>query len=333
MALYLLLLISEMQEHRQPVTTRGEVISVSVVVATRDRHELLRRCLHSLRESRYPPAEIIVVDSASREPSYTLAVASEFGASVVLTDIPGAGHARNLGAHVASSRVIAFTDDDAWVDPDWVGEIAAGFHDDVVDAVVGPVWVDDANIQKVMELPRHCAPGPDREIFSRKYPDWFDRLAFGGIGLGANLAVRRSRFRDRALFRPCLGAGAPIGGDETYFLFNLVARGGTVVNLPDAKVYHPAQSPARINEISRSSLAYLLLLLANNPRLLAKFTRRLLRRRRPIVQARSDDKGAARANRSLNAFRQFVAVPGLLLAAWRHERLVSQANTSSRAIS
>lgn len=321
-----------MQERRQRVTIRGEVISVSVVVATRDRHELLRRCLHSLRESRSPPAEIIVVDSASREPSYSMAVASEFGASVVLTDVPGAGHARNLGARVASSRVIAFTDDDAWVDPGWVGEIAAGFHDDRVDAVVGPVWFDDANIQKVMELGRYFDPGSDREIFSRKCPDWFDRLAFGGIGLGANLAVRRSRFHGRALFRTCLGAGAPIGGDENYFLFNLVAEGGMVVNLPDAKVYHPAQSPARLAEISRGGLAYLLLLLANNPRLLANFTRRLLRRRHPIARAHSDHKAAACPRRLLKAFRQLAAVPGLLLAAWRHERLVSKAATSNSAI-
>lgn len=93
------------------------------------------------------------------------------------------------------------------------------------------------------------------------------RLAFGSIGFGANLAVRRSTFQRYGLFRNCLGAGAPIPGDENYFLFCLVTHGGLVVNEPRARVTHPPQPPERIRELRRARLAYVLYLLSTQPRL------------------------------------------------------------------
>jgi glycosyltransferase involved in cell wall biosynthesis len=309
----------------QTAASSPSQLTVSVVVATRDRPDMLRACLASVRQSMRSADEIIIVDSASQKPIASSKVAREFGAALVLTDVPGAGHARNLGARMASGEIIAFTDDDAQVDAEWIGELAQAFSDQTVDAVVGPVFVQGSSPPVVMGVSETLDPSRDAAHFCRTAPDWFDRLAFGAIGLGANLAVRRCRFRGRELFRSSLGAGAPIAGDEGYFLFSLVAKGGVVVNAPQARVYHPAQTIERTSDIRRGTLAYILYLLAGHPTLLLHFARRLLR-----VRARADGVQRPRGRRSMGGWARkdlvdiVLAAPGLLLAAWRHERRVSQ---------
>src|SRR4051795_77531 len=64
-----------------PSTACGEATlaetPLSIVVATRDRPELLGRCLAALATSVRSGDEVLVVDSASREPAAVAAVAAE----------------------------------------------------------------------------------------------------------------------------------------------------------------------------------------------------------------------------------------------------------------
>ncbi|HEY5942500.1 MAG TPA: glycosyltransferase [Solirubrobacterales bacterium] len=81
----------------------GEEPRVSVVVPTRDRPELLRRCLAAL-EAQSVPVEIVVVEDSERR---------------------GPAWARNEGVRRARGEVICFTDDDCAPEPGWAEALSA----------------------------------------------------------------------------------------------------------------------------------------------------------------------------------------------------------------
>src|SRR2546423_3291355 len=98
-------------------------LTVSVVVPTYRREDLLKRCLQSLSLQDFPRGglEIIVVDDARSEsvPEVVTTAARETGIPIRLLAGPGRGPAaaRNLGWRAARGDVIAFLYDDA--DPEY----------------------------------------------------------------------------------------------------------------------------------------------------------------------------------------------------------------------
>ncbi len=90
---------------------------LSVVVPTRDRPDLLRQALASIRAVEGPDVtcEIIVGDNGGDPLSRV--VAEEFGAIHIPVSRPGAGAARNAGLVAATGDYVAFLDDDdIWLD-------------------------------------------------------------------------------------------------------------------------------------------------------------------------------------------------------------------------
>src|ERR1700736_11049 len=108
----------------------------TVIVCTHDRPEALDACLRSASALRYPDVHLLVVDSASRD-GRTREVAAAWHAAYVRSEVGGLSHARNLGARACSTEILAFTDDDAVIDPDWLANLTAGFSDPEVMAVTG----------------------------------------------------------------------------------------------------------------------------------------------------------------------------------------------------
>lgn len=106
-------------------------VDISVVIATHNRAESLRDCLYSLVTQSFSPRrfEIIVVNDGSIDstPSVLDEFARYFKASFVRIDHAnqGVSAARNEGIAVARSRIIAFTDDDCILPPDWLDRIAS----------------------------------------------------------------------------------------------------------------------------------------------------------------------------------------------------------------
>ena len=105
--------------------------SVSVIVATRDRPELVRRALDAIVSQDHPDnIEVVLVFDRS-EPDRSLEQEGE-GRRVIVTEnvrSPGLAGARNSGIDKASNQWIAFCDDD----DEWLpGKLAAQF--DALDA-------------------------------------------------------------------------------------------------------------------------------------------------------------------------------------------------------
>jgi glycosyltransferase involved in cell wall biosynthesis len=248
--------------------------SVSIVVPTHHRNSNLECCLEAV--SRLDPAadEIVVVDSAPEGPG-AREVALRWGARYVREERPGASRARNRGARVASGDIIAFTDDDAAPDSNWLGMILPGFNDPLVGLVVGRVVAPaiDSEICHLYDLCGFTGQGLDRFVLGLETPRWFEKANFLPFGLALNLALRRSVLEHWRGFDERIGVGTPVPGHEEQRAFlDLIELGFRLVYEPEACVRHPLRSKTA-EELRRRSLvrmqataAYFTLLMIEEPR-------------------------------------------------------------------
>lgn len=186
---------------------------LAVVVPTRDRPRLLAGCLAALRAAEVQVADIVVVDSASRNPE-AVAPARALGIAVVRCDRPGASLARNVGWRMTRQPLVAFVDDDVCVSPTWASNVTAPFFFPDVVLVTGAVGVD--------------APVNDRAVATTEDVEGgrfgLDRL--GHVGASANLAVRRDVLEAVGGFDELLGAGGRFRAAEDLDLFDRMLRHG-----------------------------------------------------------------------------------------------------------
>jgi len=97
---------------------------VSVVIVSRDRPEALRRCLLGVAQLQYPAFEIVVVGDPL---GIKVAQGMPFAADLKLVpfDVPNISAARNLGIVQAAGDIVAFIDDDAVPEPQWLRHLVA----------------------------------------------------------------------------------------------------------------------------------------------------------------------------------------------------------------
>jgi glycosyltransferase involved in cell wall biosynthesis len=94
---------------------------ISVVVPTRDRPELLQRCLAALKKQTVPVEIVVVEDSEGRGPAW----------------------ARNQGVRQAQGQVICFTDDDCAPFPNWAESLAKPILNGKAQATAGPTLMGE----------------------------------------------------------------------------------------------------------------------------------------------------------------------------------------------
>ncbi len=110
---------------------------ISVVICAYNAERTMQACLESLRTLRYPHYEVIVVNDGSTD--RTLEIAEGFPeARIISQDNRGLSAARNVGIEAATGEIVAFTDSDCVVDPDWLTYLALTFVNGGFVAVGGP---------------------------------------------------------------------------------------------------------------------------------------------------------------------------------------------------
>ncbi|MBI3853201.1 MAG: glycosyltransferase [Verrucomicrobia bacterium] len=107
--------------------------TISVVVATFNRRESLRRLLESLAKQTFSADqfEVIVVSDGSTD--WTVDMLRELKGgfrNLEILDLKnrGPGAARNAGARLARGKYLAFTDDDCLAAPDWLEQLVRAFE-------------------------------------------------------------------------------------------------------------------------------------------------------------------------------------------------------------
>lgn len=212
------------------MTESSTCILVSVVIPTKNRPELLARCLAALVDQTADPAsfEIVVVDDGDREDARTVVETISRRDDRPIPSIEyrrtqgsrGPAAARNVGWTAARGKIIAFTDDDCVPDPGWVAS-GAGALNDGVAGVSGRI---------VVPLP---SPPTDYE------------LNVAGLEI-AEFATANCFYLREAL----TSAG---GFDERFTMawredadlfLTLLEQGRSLARAPEAVVVHPVR-PAR----------------------------------------------------------------------------------------
>lgn len=117
-------------------------LTISVVIATRNRSKLLKRALDSLVEQERQPDEVVVVDNARSDNTVQVArsFAEKLNLVVIREDQIGIPSARNTGIARSTGEIVAFLDDDCVADRRWLRELEIPFlKDPFVGAVGGSV--------------------------------------------------------------------------------------------------------------------------------------------------------------------------------------------------
>ena len=223
---------------------------VSVVVTTCCDPAMLERCLRAIFACDYGTFEVIVVENRPGSGATRTMLAERFGDAprglrYVEEARPGLSWARNAGIEAADGELVAFTDDDTVVDPDWIRRCAEAFERagdvDCVTGLILPLELESES-QLLLDQFAGFGKGFERRIYrlpeSRNghplYP-----YAPGTIGSGANTVVCRATARALGGFDPALGAGTQAaGGEDLDFYVRLLLSGHGIAYEPSAIVWH-----------------------------------------------------------------------------------------------
>jgi glycosyltransferase involved in cell wall biosynthesis len=196
---------------------------ISVVVCTRNGDHTLRECLKSLVEVNYPNFEILVIDDGSRD--VTAEVAKSFERICYhFQEHAGLSVARNLGTRLATGSIIAYTDDDCLVHPDWLLHLSHAFTNESIAAAGGPNIPPPARnrIEHVVA----AAPGaPAHVLLSDTEAEHLP---------GCNLAIRKEALNSIGGFQ----VEFKTAGDDVDVCWRLREAGGRLQFVPGAMVWH-----------------------------------------------------------------------------------------------
>ena len=216
------------------------------------------------------PNQLLVIDNSEGNDD-TRKVAQDYHARYIVEPVRGLCRARNRALEECDTDVVAFLDDDVTAASDWLSLLLAPFSDEQIGASAGRVITPDSPASEF-------ATQTSRTI-SNQDPHWFEIATFGGLGLGANMALRKRACIHRKFFDERLGRGAPFEiGDESYAFATLLSGGYRVVYIPSAIVHHPPLTRTTIEREAQNSFTYWLLLFSEFPSQRMNLLRFLLRR-------------------------------------------------------
>ncbi len=225
---------------------------VSVVVVVRNHPdqgvqdpERLRHCFNALAALRYDSVERIVVDNAPLDNQTKALMATHFPTFQYLQEpTPGLNQARNTGITAATGELIAFTDDDCEVDPEWVTAILRVFQQDPdVMAETGLA------VPRSLETPAQLGfeqQGGWAHGFERHWIRWGAQsdprqlIHIRQFMTDCTMAFRRSVFEQIGLFDAALDQRSDVlhGGGSMDLMFRLIYGGYTLAYAPEVWVYH-----------------------------------------------------------------------------------------------
>jgi O-antigen biosynthesis protein len=211
-----------------------EVIPSSLIIATRNRGEMLTESVSSVLGGTAVPTEVIIVDQSDRPDRSVEAMVPPQGSVIryVLTAERGLSRANNLGIDLAKHEVLAFTHDDIRAHRDWYATLMKHLqHGGPSTVVTGRVEAGEP------EVDGGFAPTLTHETASATYRGRVGKDVLKPL----NMALYRSAAKAVGGFDPNLGPGTRFPGAEDADLgFRLLETGHTIEYVPAAVIYHRA---------------------------------------------------------------------------------------------
>jgi glycosyltransferase involved in cell wall biosynthesis len=218
---------------------------VSIIIPTRDRLQLLKRCIESIRAvTDYQPFEIVVIDNGSVDPE-TLAFLrqGEGDNSIrVLVETGPFNYSRlnNRAATKARGDVLVFLNNDTEIDdPGWLTEMVSHAARAEVGAVGARLWYPDGTLQHGgVILGLGGVAGHAFPHIPRGHPGYFNRAMLQqncSAVTGACMAIRKAVFQELGGFdEENLG----VSFNDIDLCLRLTQRGYRIVWTPYANLIH-----------------------------------------------------------------------------------------------
>jgi len=219
----------------------------SVLICTYNRHDLLETAIRSIVEGcNEKPDELVVVNGGDEKADTVVNRFSGVGpvdVRLIKTVNVNLANSRNIGLAECRGDLVAMTDDDAEVFPDWVTRMRAAFDRNPGAGAVGGVVIgtnSESLVGKVADA--ITFPGWDEPRDVRTLP-------------GVNIAYRREALdriglQDIELFR----------GEDVDFNWRVLQTGYTIRFDPSIRVYHTHRPTVRgfLNQHYMYGRAYVL---------------------------------------------------------------------------
>jgi GT2 family glycosyltransferase len=225
--------------------------NVSVIISTysKDMLNLVLDCIESIKKQSLLPKEIILVldPCQSLVDFYKSQLPSDI--KIVISEEFGLSEARNAGVKSAKVDIVAFIDDDAIAEKNWLENLVKNYDNPSVAGAGGLI----------------------KPLWEEKRPKWFPEEIYWVIGcsykglpecktnvrnpIGCNMSFRRSVFEKVGNFKPNIGRFGKklLAGEEMEFSVRVLGKieNSTIVYDPSAVVYHRVRK-------NRTDLIYVL---------------------------------------------------------------------------
>ena len=203
---------------------------VSVVVCAYNAARTIDACLAALAALRYPDYEVVVVNDGSTDATRAI-TARHPHARVVDQPNRGLSVARNVGRTHADGEVLAYTDADCVVDPDWLTYLVARLVRDGFVAAGGPNLPPPAACAMAAYVA--AAPGgPTHVLLNDEVAEHVP---------GCNMAFTRAALDAVGGFEPVFRTA----GDDVDVCWRLQNAGHAIGFSPAAVVWHERRPTAR----------------------------------------------------------------------------------------
>lgn len=154
-------------------------MKVSLIIPVYNEEKYIEKCLLSVFEQTEKPNEIIIVDNNCTDK--TIEIAQKYGVRIIREIKQGMIYARNAGFNSAKYEIIARTDSDTILPPDWISRIKKAFADPELGALSGPTEYHRG--QKPLKLSHF----PNLMLF-----EVLSLLFKNGCLYGPNMSLRKS---------------------------------------------------------------------------------------------------------------------------------------------
>jgi GT2 family glycosyltransferase len=202
---------------------------ISVVVCSYNGARTIRDCLDGLARIDYPDVEVIVVNDGSTDA--TPNIAAEYDVTLINQENRGLSAARNRGLEAATGEIVAYIDDDARPDPDWLRYLAATMVDGGFAAAGGPNIAPPGD-GWIADCVANSPGGPVQVLLTDLIAEHVP---------GCNMAFRRDRIAAIGGFDPIFRTA----GDDVDACWRIQAAGGEIGFSPAAVVWHHRRNSVR----------------------------------------------------------------------------------------
>lgn len=222
-------------------------MKICVILCTHNRCHILRQALQSLAASRFEEMldwEILIVDNNSCDD--TAKVAQDLidmypgHFRYVFEPTPGRSFALNRGLREADGEILAFTDDDVLVEPNWLDRLTRPLRTEGYAGASGRT-LPPRDFFPPSWLPLH-------EYYALAPLALFDRgmepVDLHEAPFGNNMAFRREIFDLYGNFRLDIGRrpGSILGSEDSEFGDRVLSAGERIRYEPSAVLYHAVPS-------------------------------------------------------------------------------------------